>query len=482
MVGGLIRDTGRYLLAGASGIAILALSTSAEAQDNAAIQAQIQALQSQINSLQKQVGQAQAAAAAAQKSKSDELDLKIRWRGAPEFSSGDGKFKMKVRGRLMVDYNAINQDQQITGFPDVSAAEMRRARIGVEGVVFYDVAYKLEVDFAGDTAEIKDAYLEYTGLAEGLGIRAGNYKPYNSLDELTSSRYITFMERAAFVEGWDLNRHIGVGFFYGTDHFTLGAGAFGPASENQEIWLKDTVRLGAARLTLAPINSDEGIHKVVHFGASWRSRHQAEDNRDAPLDPFEDQFFEYRARGADLHLAERFISTPEIFEEDTFWGLEGAVIWQQFHVVGEYTQLKGVIDPLFAPGPDPTYNGYYIEAGWFLTGETRGYDEGEFARVKVKNPVFGGSRGWGAWQIAGRYDVLDLTDKAKAIADCELCGEQKTWLIGVNWHLNDYTRVMFNYNQSDIGGGALVKTNGDISNLNSGAKIKGFGMRAQVDW
>ena len=47
----------------------------------------------------------------------------------------------------------------------------------------------------------------------------------------------------------------------------------------------------------------------------------------------------------------------------------------------------------------------------------------------------------------------------------------------MNWWLNDHTRFMFNYNQSDIGGGLL---NG--ANLNDGATIKGFGTRAQVDW
>jgi len=47
----------------------------------------------------------------------------------------------------------------------------------------------------------------------------------------------------------------------------------------------------------------------------------------------------------------------------------------------------------------------------------------------------------------------------------------------VNWHLNDNARLMFNYNQSDIGGGDIAGTN-----RNDGATIKGFGARAQVDW
>src|SRR5262245_2627217 len=76
--------------------------------------------------------------------------MKVKWKGAPELSSADGRFKMKVRGRLEVDYNNINQDTPITTFPDVSATELRRARIGVEGVAFYTVKYVLEVDFGGN--------------------------------------------------------------------------------------------------------------------------------------------------------------------------------------------------------------------------------------------------------------------------------------------------------------------------------------------
>ncbi|HEX5105850.1 MAG TPA: porin, partial [Pirellulaceae bacterium] len=114
-------------------------------------------MQSQINSLQKQVEQANAAAASAKKASSDDLDLKVKWRGAPEFSSADGNFKMKLRGRLHADWNAINQDESITGRPNVDAFEIRRARLGIEGVVWGDVKYIVEADFAQDAVSLKDA-------------------------------------------------------------------------------------------------------------------------------------------------------------------------------------------------------------------------------------------------------------------------------------------------------------------------------------
>ena len=149
MTGGLSKIN-RYLLAGAGVIGILATGgTSARATDVQQLEATLKAMQAQMAELQKQVQEAKAAANAAQtaaKTGSDtDLDLKVKWKGAPELSSSDGKFKFKVRGRLETDYNHIDQDTAITSFPDVSATELRRARIGVEGIAFYDLKYVLEV-------------------------------------------------------------------------------------------------------------------------------------------------------------------------------------------------------------------------------------------------------------------------------------------------------------------------------------------------
>ena len=171
------------------------------------------------------------------------------------------------------------------------------------------------------------------------------------------------------------------------------------------------------------------------------------------------------------------------------------MIWQSFHVQAEYTQLEADVSPLFL-GSDPTYTGWYVDVGWFITGETQSYQYGVFGRPKVKNPVIwskGG--GWGAWQLTGRYDVLDLTDGALTLqgntagispqptsVNCTLCGEQTTWMVGVNWWLNDYSRIQFNYGESEIEGGALLLADGSSANRNDGANIKGFGTRFQVDW
>ena len=141
---------GRYLL-GSSVLALVAASGStASADTNEQLAAQLKVMQPQIEHLQRQIEQNNSAAAAARaaaarseaaqasaadsaaaaqaaasrgggEKEKDDLDLKVKWKGAPELSSKDGKFKMKVRGRLNFDHNAIDQDEDVTTIPDVNA-------------------------------------------------------------------------------------------------------------------------------------------------------------------------------------------------------------------------------------------------------------------------------------------------------------------------------------------------------------------------
>jgi phosphate-selective porin OprO/OprP len=255
-----------------------------------------------------------------------------------------------------------------------------------------------------------------------------------------------------------------------------------------------------ARFTVAPINRDvNGVHQVIHLGVSGRHRDEAEDIRTptSPATVLDDQPFRYRARGADLHLADRFIATPFIGETDDLLNLEAAFVWGPFSMQAEYAQLW--VDSFGSlQTVDPKYDGWYVDASWYLTGETRTYEAatGVFGRPKVKNPVLwgNGKGGWGAWQIAGRYDVLNLSDAngalvgfgsntASATVACTLCGNQETWLFGINWWLNDYTRLALNVTQSKIEGSNPVNAFGTAgANQNKGAEITGVGLRAQVDW
>lgn len=432
----MIRKRLTAALVASTALAGLAVSGPAIAQTTEDLQKQIDALQQQMNEMK------------AAKQKDSGSDIKVKWEPAPKISSADGRFEMNLRGRMHIDANWLKDDHD---FMDVDATQFRTVRLGIEGKAWNNVEYKFEADFAGNEIDLKDAYIGYdAGVAD---ILVGHFKTQNSLEEQTSSRYTTFMERASITDAFEISRQIGVGAEFGGDNWTAAIGVFkgssdGGAESNQGEAI-------SARVTYAVPVADDAL---IHLGASYRYRSAGAD---------EDNF-RYRQR-PHQHLASRFVGTPRVGDKDELFGVELAGVYGPFSMQGEYMVLKSKRE-ISAPNlQNPKFDGWYIDASYFITGESRAYKGGKFNRVKVANPVFEG--GMGAWQVAARYDVINLNDENI------FGGEQKTWIVGVNWHLNDYSRIMLNYSQSDIKD-AFAQTN----NVNGENKVDAFGVRFQVDW
>ena len=211
----------RYLLAGASVIGLLAIGApEAKAQNLQEIQAQIDQMQATIKALQKQVQDAKAQASAA----SDDRRQRQRQRSRPEGQmegrtgapSGDGKFKMKVRGRLEVDYNHVDQDTLITSFPDARPPNCRRARPRRRRRSLVRLEIRCRSRFRQRFAGMKDAYLHYQGLQSSMTnlqlSASGNFKHTNTTlrgFRNGSDRFVDTMERAASSTAWDIERQIG---------------------------------------------------------------------------------------------------------------------------------------------------------------------------------------------------------------------------------------------------------------------------------
>ena len=127
-------------------------------------------------------------------------------------------------------------------------------------------------------------------------------------------------------------------------------------------------------------------------------------------------------------------------------GLEAAWVYESFSLQGEY--VFALVDDIdggfFGASGDADFSAASIQASYFLTGESRPYDRatGTFGRVKP-NQNFMEDGGWGAWEIAARYSMLDLSDGAFD------GGEIDTFTVGANWYLNPNMRIMFDYSFSD---------------------------------
>ena len=95
---------------------------------------------------------------------------------------------------------------------------------------------------------------------------------------------------------------------------------------------------------------------------------------------------------------------------------------------------------------DPSFTGAYVAATWTLTGESRTYknSEARFGTVSPDKPFDGEEGGNGAWELALRYSMVDLADSFVT------GGELNGVTVGVNWYLNPFTRMMFNYVFADL--------------------------------
>ncbi|MCM8918658.1 MAG: porin [Candidatus Thiodiazotropha sp.] len=374
-------------------------------------------------------------------------DVLISTKGGVEVTTNDGEFSFQLGGRVLIDAAVYSEDKNTLG----NGSELRDIRFDLEGRFYADFIYEMSIDFSDGEADIKDAWFAYDANYPWR-YTIGHFKEPFSLEEMTSKKYLTFMERAlpnTMVPG----RSLGFGMNWIGGQTTFTAGLFGDdynddaddeGDEGDEGW-------GATgRLTYAPL-ADE--RSVIHLGlaASYRK-----------LD--DEQEFRFDSR-PESHLTDiRYLDTGKLNMSDslTLFGLEGAWVSGSVSFQGEWIQALLLRDE----HENPSFSGWYLQGSWFLTGESRHYKQrsGRFGRVRPLND-------YGAVELAARYSTLDLN-----VAGIE-GGSSDNITLGINWHLNPQIRLMVNYIivENDI----FADADGDVIGEDEPALIQ---FRAQADF
>ncbi len=395
--------------------AIIFSASSASAMDEAAMLKQMQQMQRQMQQMQQQMNamkselekarsEQKTVAKMAEKinaqkiASTPESDVKITMSPAPKFETADGAYSFKIGGFGQVD--AFTSVDDVRDHPD--GTNIRRARLNASGTIAKNFKYKLENDFAGNASALTDVYLEYSAL-EPVTITLGQFKEPFGLDTLTSDLFTTFNERA-LTTAFSPDRRIGAMVStYGNNNdigaWSAAIGGFGSGSSSTAS-TDDEARDLTARLTLAPFS---GKTKALHFGVAGSHRIP-----DASSDSYSvSSRAENQMTSAAADLA---VNTGTISGVDniTLLGLEAAGVYGPFSLQGEY--VKADVDRRTAA--DQQFDGYYVEASYFLTGESRNYQAktGKFDRVTPKWAINPAEGNWGAWQLAARYSQLDLND------------------------------------------------------------------------
>jgi phosphate-selective porin OprO/OprP len=446
----------------------------AQNADLGLLQAQIDALQGQIEQLKKGVAKAAPV-----------------WKGAPEWADKEAGWKFKIRGRFMYDVGYVSDP-----FPTEAASlaalpgkdlgfnsRVRRARLGVEGSMPGGFNYKVEADFANSSVSWADVFLEYKSKGP-FSVRVGHFESFQSLEQISSSRHITFMERAQMNDAFGHARRLGAAIGVETGDLLFRAGVFNDTINsdiNNDEWLF------GARLVFAPkMGSNQ-----LHFGANYQHR---EFNSQAMA-------FRYRARPFVTTTGVRFADTNTFgAKSDDVFGVEAAGVFGSLHVAAEGQWVKpSVLTPTDVLGAgdsagtsnrlldDPTFWSFYAEAGYWLTGESRGYKKGEWDRTKVLKPINEG--GIGAVGVNLRYDYLDLNDAVLRTGGVGTStsrgGSQTGYLASLIWQPIDYVRITAQYAHADIEGGPFASAVQPASTAPANERSYGvdtFAMRFAFDF
>ncbi|HKJ22793.1 MAG TPA: porin [Gammaproteobacteria bacterium] len=328
--------------------------------------------------------------------------------GAP---SGSPSLSLpQIHGRIYIDGQAYDHTRTTIA----SGLSVNNARLSLSGALPRDWRYLLEYDFAH--RRIKYSWMRYEGFAP-VRITVGQFKEPFSLEELTSTRFITFIERGlpnALVAGY----RIGVGAERRAGSWTADLGIFSTPTSGYTV---KTTGSGSwavtGRFTWSPVSRKGAL---LHVGVDGSYRLAGNEHT------FHVQ------QGPEAGRTEAYyLDTGSLTGVDHFAtiGAEGAATVGAWSVQAEYVQTNVARR---RGDPSLTFHGAYGFASWFPTGESRHYQGGRFSRV---HPL----RKAGALQLAARYSFLDLNSGPVA------GGRERDITLGANWYFSPYTRLMFNY-------------------------------------
>jgi len=372
----------------------------------------------------------------------------------PEFRNGiltfetkDEEYKLWFDNRVYIDgayffdkdaYNEIG-----------NGVTIRRARFALKTIIHKNWYGELDLDFAGSQTEMKDMVVGYispkkSGIFKNVGIKMGNFKEGFSMEETTTSRYVTFIERS-FIAKLAPSRYLGMQItkydrYYsliGGIHFAdLGALDEVTYSEahNKDNGMDEGYSLtGRAVARYISKNDDFVFH--LGGGYSYRTPKTSWEISDA---------YRYSTRTLSSINRKKYLDTDNIknVESRTLADIEIASSWKNFMFHAEYlvAGLQGTDLNRVAGITESRSEGAFAQVGWIIFGGHYRYNisEAEFTQVER-------GRSWGDVELAFRYDYINLNDFNAKIYG----GGANAYTFGINYHVNTNVKFMLNYSYAE---------------------------------
>jgi phosphate-selective porin OprO and OprP len=357
----------------------------------------------------------------------------------PELVSNDGKSWVKIGGRLQVD-TAINQPPQKGNSPAggtrVNAA-FRRVRLQIEGQFDEHWIWELEYDFTGTNTSsgIENAYAGWHGKIGGVYniFLLGNQHVPGGLQ--TPSNYRTWMELPLATDTFVPARELGAAGQSSQKHWNFWYGVFNGRDPNG-----DSKPVGEPGTFTA--SGDLVFNLINEPGRLIRIGNSLIYQEFGPTGLAYQTFPDSKEFGGDL------VATPELLgtRSDLTYSPNLALQYGPltFHTSYYFVHTTGEAAGLSHAAElegNASFSGWNVQAEYLLTGEVRPYStaQGNYVGLKPLHPITDG--GWGAWQIKGRVDSVDLNDRQRGVEG----GRETNLEAGLNWYPTSFTRVDLEY-------------------------------------
>lgn len=370
--------------------------------------------------------------------------------GKLHFRSDDGRFHLWTDNRIYLDaacYLPTHSVDDIKAKPnkDLDAddghfrfsngAAVRRARLGIKATLDERWFAELDIDLAYNEVEIKDMFVGRR-LGDHWQVKAGHFKAPMSMERLTSSKYLTALERPMAVEAFSDGRRLGIAATGWGRGWWGSAGVFGRSAD---IIQKERNRGNDGwglhgRFALAPVNTDGlTLHLGVAGALRWPDFTGTED-RTVELRTFpESRIDRRRFVRAEVKGVRRYATL----------GLEGGVRTRRLLAYGEYlyTRLSrtervgGVRHAL----PRADFDGWYATASYMLRGEQRRYSnaDAEFGPMGLR-------RHGGNVELAARVSAIDMND-FHDLTHPVTGGKAMAYTAALNWYPTRNLAFSLNY-------------------------------------
>jgi len=366
--------------------------------------------------------------------------------------SKDGNTTAQFTGRLHMDYRQYSPDYGTGQTTDSyqNLAEVRRARFGVRGQFQKDFKYQLLANFGNDvgssstSSTMDEMWVNYAANPE-MQFQFGLFKMPFSLEQMTSSNNIDFMERSlvgqndselipAKETGFMLHGIPKPGLLY---QVALSRGRANKDAANDGFDY-----IGRVVTNVAELQGSKAY--VLHLGAAYSM-----GDIKGGVTPASGRT-EARSQSA-------WFTGPALSGDTTRTrqGIEAAFAYNGLKLQGEQFNFK--YDP--TTGSNQEIKGYYVQAVYNLTGESHNYKDGAFNWIKPSNPTDKGGRG--AWQVGVRMSEFDASDISVATGKAN---RATAMTYGITWFCTDNLRFMLNYVDTkfdSLVGSSGSRVNGD---------------------